>query len=186
MGQYYKIAYEQNDKFYVNNRKIAGYGYVGAKLCEHAYDDNEIVKAVAQTIFKTKTKLMWVGDYVEDEEIGEITRYMYEYGDIYETEDNDIIFPSATFDYHGKYLVNHDTKQYISYDDMFNSEEYSDIYTFSPLVMLTVLGNGQSGSDYYGTHEDLIGKWAWNTISIEEEIPDGFESLNIVFTEDNE
>jgi hypothetical protein len=72
-----------------------------------------------------------------------------------------------------KYIVNHTKKQYIS-------KENREIH---PLPLLTAEGNGMGGGDYRGSNEMEVGSWARDCISLEKEIPIGFEELTLVFEE---
>jgi hypothetical protein len=52
-----------------------------------------------------------------------------------------------------------------------------------PLSLLTAEGNGRGGGDYRGAHEDLVGSWARDVISVEREAPAGFTELECEFSE---
>ena len=75
MGQYYKVVFKTGDSTTatVNKRKYKGGDYVFAKLMEHGYLENNLCKAVAAMLAKGKTRLAWVGDYSEDDELRSIT-----------------------------------------------------------------------------------------------------------------
>lgn len=90
------------------------------------------------------------------------------------------------FSLKGKYLVNHDTKEYISLDRYYkdckytgkdySGNEFTDCV--SPLSILTAVGNGEGGGDYRGSSMYAVGRWAWNLISVEDEPPEGYEGDN--------
>ena len=42
----------------------------------------------------------------------------------------------------------------------------------NPLSLLTAVGNGKGCGDYFGLNSCDIGIWAWDIISIEDEIPE--------------
>jgi hypothetical protein len=52
------------------------------------------------------------------------------------------------------------------------------------LPLLTAEGNGRGGGDYRGENENLIGSWARDIISVEMEIPDGYDELVCEFSRD--
>ena len=64
-------------------------------------------------------------------------------------------------------------------DRLLGNEEWD----ISPLPLLTALGNGRGGGDYRGTNMDKIGIWVGDVLSVEFEIPDGFEELKVEFKE---
>ena len=41
---------------------------------------------------------------------------------------------------------------------------------FHPLSLLTAEGNGSGGGDYYGPNIDMVGTWARDIISMEDEV----------------
>ena len=73
-----------------------------------------------------------------------------------------------------RYLVNHDTQQYVDKD------KAGDIH---PLPLLTAEGD-REGGDYRGSNEELVGIWARNILSAENEVPPGFAELEVCFEED--
>jgi hypothetical protein len=75
-----------------------------------------------------------------------------------------------------KYLINHDTKQFV---DKSKTPKDNDGWQIHPLPLLTCEGNGRGGGDYRG-ESPLIGLWARNRISVatkKSDIPKGFEEL---------
>jgi hypothetical protein len=52
-----------------------------------------------------------------------------------------------------------------------------DGWQIHPLPLLTCEGNGRGGGDYGGNDQNLVGLWARNTISVSNDIPDGYEEL---------
>jgi hypothetical protein len=73
-----------------------------------------------------------------------------------------------------RYLVNHDMQQYVDKD------KAGDIH---PLPLLTAEGD-REGGDYRGSNEELVGIWARNILSAENEVPPGFAELEVCFEED--
>jgi hypothetical protein len=69
------------------------------------------------------------------------------------------------------YIVNHTKKVYVKK----NNEMYivaSEQLVFHPLALLTAEGNGRGGGDYNGPNKDMVGTWARDVISMENEAPD--------------
>jgi hypothetical protein len=59
------------------------------------------------------------------------------------------------------YIVNHTKKVYV--------KKTGDLH---PLPILTAEGNGRGGGDYHGPNIDMVGTWARDVISMENEAPD--------------
>lgn len=91
------------------------------------------------------------------------------------------------------YLVNHTKKQFINLHEYFynlkeyhaqqyKNEEMCGPY-FHPLPLLTAMGNGLGGGDYYYSeclNKDMIGYWFFDIISVENKdyhISDKFEDI---------
>lgn len=174
MGQYYKILTEnntetlvwsmQNTKF--NNTHDFNY-YIGLKLMEHSYYGNELTDAVSTYIYKNPTRLYWVGDYSYD-----INKEVHE--KVYSDDNNDFIHDIVPkFDYSSTWFVNHSQKVAIKL------LEPSEIQPFSiyPISLLTAVGNGLGGGDYRGNAQHLVGKWAGDIVSLEDELPIGYLEL---------
>jgi hypothetical protein len=72
-----------------------------------------------------------------------------------------------------RYLVNHDTLQYV------DKRRGSFIH---PLPLLTAEGNGRGGGDYYGRDKHMVGRWARHVLSVETDPPAGdFTELVVQF-----
>lgn len=187
MGQYYFVAFKRGDKAVVNERKFKNGEYVGAKLMEHSYISNWFMDAVARDIFKNgKTRIAWVGDYAEDDELREISNGDLNYDMVWGDHDNPHCFGTHRFGYKGKFLVNHTKRVYISYDKWINDYYKSkggDSLILNPLSILTAIGNGRGGGDYGGTNEDKVGSWAWDEISVEKKPPLGYKLEDFIFEE---
>ena len=193
MGQYYKVVFkrEQDAKPIVNDRKVNGQDYIMAKLMEHGYMLNPLCMSVAKMLEDGKCRLAWVGDYA-DEDVEKVTGGELKYEDVWGGDVNEThVFRSAkNFSYGGKYLVNHTKKEYISFDRYVNRhvalkgvEDEESKWMLSPFTILTAVGNGQGGGDYFGLEMKRVGSWAWDEISIERTVPEGFTLLDIVFEE---
>ena len=191
MGQYYKICFKNNGEIHTNNRKYGdGHEYEMAKLMEHSYIHNWLMDSVAKFIHKNPTNLLWCGDYTEENnEVENATGGDVSYDDIWGEEEkmkNRFIFPLCKrFGYKNRYFVNHTKKEYISFDKYFEKIGDEDLI-INPISLLTALGNGRGGGDYYGDYPntDKVGYWKWDLISIENKIPEGYTELDIYFKEE--
>jgi hypothetical protein len=176
MGQYYRPVLKVNDTIHIFNRDIDG-EYTMAKLTEHSWWPNPMVNAVVSRLYKTKGKLAWVGDYTEDEELPEDLVV----SDVWETKGEGLTSVDFTLD--NKFIVNWDRKEYISAND-YKEDSNSEGWVLHPLPLLTAIGNGRGGGDYKGRNFGYCGFWTWDTISIEDTIPQGFVEMKITFKED--
>lgn len=184
MGQYYRPLIEDE-----NGKKTAFDNYVGndymmAKLMEHSWWRNPFVNGVAQILYKNPMRLAWVGDYAEDADNYEncyadfgIVEATYGEGEKSRLQDNDFLLD-------GKYLVNHTQKTYLDCSAYFERNKDDEGWCTNPLSLLTAIGNGLGGGDYYGINEENIGEWAWEKISVEDEIPEGYTEVIFDFYEE--
>lgn len=180
MGQYYRIAIKENpfksavgENIIINDRKVNGFGYISAKLLEHGWLDCVICRVVAQKMYNNPIRLAWIGDYASKHDIECATEKELNYEMVW---GKDIDLPHTfdycdIFDFRGKYLVNHSQKMYISFDDWCQLN-YSQVdeSTLAPFVMLTAIG-GEGEDYYYGYNKFMIGEWAWDILSIEDDRP---------------
>jgi hypothetical protein len=55
-----------------------------------------------------------------------------------------------------------------------NNNKDKDGWILHPLALLTAVGNGKGGGDYYGPNESDLATWVWDEVSIEDTIPEGY------------
>ena len=177
MGQYYKVII-LGEKSSDNKEHIRFYIEIwyGNKLTEHSYLENPFMNAIEFLISPLgsfyKSRLVWAGDYA-DPEIG----YEQNLYSLVEDEHNKEYIPkSAKLCEEYKYIVNHTKKQYI------DKSKYKSIH---PLSLIIAEGNGRGGGDYHGSHEDKIGSWSRDVISIEKELLPEYVEFEYKFGEDN-
>jgi len=159
MGQYYLtvILAEKSDKEYVRTYLDPGMYNNGMKLVEHSYIGNNFMKVVENVIGPTgmfyKSRIVWAGDYADNEPDSEKNLYSM-------CEDKSpFVYSEPIVSY--TYIVNHTKKVYI--------KKSGGIH---PLPILTAEGNGRGGGDYTGPNMDIVGTWARDVISMENEAPD--------------
>jgi len=174
MGQYYQVIIlaEKNvtDKDYIRFF-IDIWG--GIKLTEHSYLENPFVNAVEFLLSPLgslyKSRIVWAGDYADAEENSE---NLYHLAHSKENSSKEYEPKPEKLSKEYKYIVNHTKKQYI------DKSKYLDIH---PLPLITAEGNGRGGGDYHGSHEDKIGSWARDVISIEKELLPEYTEFEYTF-----
>lgn len=181
MGQYYRVIIEEtnNNERTILNRDVNG-KYTMAKLIEHSWWENPFVNTVCSMLYKTPQKIAWVGDYADDFEL-----YDEVWGD---DEDNSVGVQEKQISLNGKYLCNHTSRQYVDCNEYFTVSQSDEgeygIWCLHPLPLLTCVGNGKGGGDYWSeVGADLVGVWCWDIISVEDEIPTGFTKIDCCFRE---
>jgi len=139
----------------------------GYKLMEHSYVGNNFVDAVEYLLSPMgmfyKSRVVWAGDYADKEE--GLTENLYELA-----EEGKVAPQGVRRDMRDYlYIVNHTKMQYTA--------KIFGRYIAHPLPLLTAEGNGRGGGDYNGTHDELVGTWARDVISVEIHVPEGYEEL---------
>lgn len=162
MGQYYVPLVKREEKYTAYSIQS------GLKLMEHAWVGNIDSDGIAALLYKSPAQVAWVGDYA-NETAEERAIYRHAYDGVTEED-----IPLCRIDIRNKVLVNHTKKEYVVIAD--DLEE-----SVHPLPLLTAIGNGRGGGDYRGSDEELVGSWAMDTISLEDDIPKGYRRLNADF-----
>lgn len=174
MGQYYHALTinESESKVWslqcthFNNTRDFDY-YVGLKLMEHSYYRNILTDAMSGYLYHNPTRLYWVGDYSSDIKPRICDKTWGKNASEYHFE----IQPK--FDYNNKWFVNHTKKQgfkLLEPHQMLTLEIY-------PISLLTAVGNGRGGGDYFGKNKEQVGIWAGNIVSIEDNLPDDYKAI---------
>lgn len=181
MGQYYKTLLK-NDYWRVITRDFRE-GWIGLKLMEHSFLNCVWVDTIAREIYKTPTVVAHVGDYATDSEL-----YTVAYNGKLDIINDDKCYVEndfVPFEYEGKYLVNHTLKVYLSFDKYIPESKagYEMTDTVCPFTLLTALGNGRGNGDYNtrAKNSAYIGTWACHTISIEDDLPEGYTEVVLSF-----
>lgn len=163
MGQYYKFVSLDKQKS-ISPLKFDN----GSKLMEHSWLNNDYVGAAMQLISKGQPfygdKIVWAGDYADNEIKNgkEISSNLYSLCSNYKIEKIDKNKIKKL-----RYLVNLDTKEYVSickspissiWIDPITKKKHS--YCIHPLPLLTCEGNGRGCGDFCGEDPNkLVGKW---------------------------
>ena len=199
MGQYYTPVLEK-DGLLTRINPSSLHHWPMVKLMEHSWMPNEYLAVVANRIYKNPLKLVWLGDYGDEDvkrlfpdsplaKLGGTAEHLVsdDITDLYESdidEDGDI-----TFDYTDKWLVNHNSKTAINFNDyveLSKSHTIDKEWIINPISLLTAIGNGKGGGDYSGINQNLVGEWAYCTVSIEDELPEGYTIDNTTYFSEDE
>lgn len=195
MGQYYRIAVGDltyvriNTMRYVNSENAEEDASVYNKMMEHAYIGNPLTDAATNFLYNSGSetgkwhKVMWCGDYAHDSEIRSLTEGSVGYGDIWRGEPfEEFIFPKCgKFDFSGKYFVNHLRKLYVPFDRAMEENSAGGRWRINPVPILTSLGNGRGGGDYFGSNMELVGSWCWEPVEVTDCVPKGYSELEATF-----
>ena len=154
----------------------------------------------------------WLGDYSKDSnsvgyKLGEVflrnkKEFLSHYRKVWTKKGNKEVLP---FDRErpescinpGGYLVNHSKHCFLDLENYFEknswNEEWTDVegvihkdpWCMDPLPLLTTVGNGQSGGDYWKENPcyEAIGTWAYDRIEYTKEKPEGIFETEYTFSE---
>jgi hypothetical protein len=198
MGQYYKPVvlnesgkpagwvYSHDIKHYFKREGETKGVYLGngLKLMEHSWIGNKFVETIEFLLTKGNLwymkPIVWAGDYADGEDGNEDGK-----GNLWDLCDDKM---KTTKKVHNlrkefKYIVNHTKKLYVDKAKV-PGGEYKD-WKIHPLPLLTAEGNNRGGGgDFRGDdHNNIIGSWARNIISVESVIPEGYTELVFNLTE---
>ena len=181
MGQYYNIlTYDcKSKKYKIFDRSLKDTEeqeeseYMMAKLMEHSWLRNDTIQSLSNLIFENPTKIVWVGDYADESKQEDITnpnlsieKVKQLYRITYMDKRKEYSLLKQDFEIEKMLLVNWDKKQYIKMSE-YIKQNTVDGWCIHPLSLLTALGNGFGGGDYYGINKNDVGFWAFDKISFE-------------------
>jgi len=98
-------------------------------------------------------------------------------------------------DIRGSYVVNHTKSLYLDGREYYESSKFdwstpedfeADYWCAHPLSLLTAIGNGLGGGDFYGKGRRHIGEWAGDLISVSKTIPQDYKKFSVIFDEREE
>lgn len=197
MGQYYcatTIDKEGNLNVYSLQptifRETGNFDYYnGIKLLEHSYVANSFTDFFSKLIYKNPLSIGWMGDYANSDFAKDMVmkrnpdfriapeQYLDFYKAVWGDDAEHVDFKLCKhFNYRNRYLVNHTKKCYFS---MTSFTDKKDEWIIYPVSLLTCIGCFQGGGDYRSTDPDaeLVGIWALDVISIEDEAPENYECI---------
>ena len=192
MGQYYKPIlgdqYGLNCKVF--DRSVDG-EYMLAKLLEHSWWLNSFVNAFSELLHNEPGRVCWVGDYADEPDDFDFQNcsafYVPCYKEVWGETISTNTISASNFTLDGKFLLNHDTKQYIDLNEYKKLSEDKHGWVIHPLPLLTAVGNDRGGGDFHegNTGYENVGIWAWQLLSFADEPPKDFFKISIVFKEDS-
>ena len=190
MGQYYRPIL--GDKSGLNckvfDRSVDG-EYTLAKLMEHSWWLNPFCNSFAEKIFRRKGRVIWCGDYADDN--GDFDFNLN--SAVYVPCEKEVwgetvkLFKSKSTDFSldNKFLLNHDTADYIDLNEYREKSRDKDGWVIHPLPLLTAVGNDRGSGDFHEGNigYEKVGKWAWHLISISDKVPKNYKKMDLVFKE---
>lgn len=189
MGQYYKavlLNLENKPNAHVSSHDLGS----GSKLMEHSWRGNYFVRFVEKILIHNPIKLVWSGDYADEEPTEK--ENLYTLSDNSPKMSEEVPKGRSRWDYkfkciaplRYKYMVNMDKKEFVNKDIMPKDNHGWRVH---PLPLLTCEGNGRGGGDYrYDNGKEYIGSWARNRIMVvsrKSEIPKDFREIKPNFQE---
>lgn len=180
MGQYYDAVLQDKDGEQFSTSRIGN-----LKLMEHAWFGDNLMNKVEYKLYHNPMRVLWLGDYADDDVIKSVTAGKPQVKPV--DESHEIFAINNTFSVAGKFLVNHDKKQYINIDRYYEKNAYpvwrEQLDCIHPLPILTNISNGEGGGDYFGVNMELAGSWAWDVIEITDNAPNGYAEALFTFNE---
>ena len=194
MGQYYKCIFLNENQKPITSVVSYDFGS-GAKLMEHSWAKNPFVRFVERQLMITPQRVVWSGDYADNEDPSTITPFEIkaladeksEYSNskvikekglnLYTLSD---VVGKLTHDENNKNNFEHEyksvapltAKYLVNHDrkefvDKSKTPKDNDGWQMHPLPLLTCEGNLRGGGDYRSEKgQDLIGIWARNIIGV--------------------
>ena len=189
MGQYFMpiLGDSHGLNCKVFDRSVEG-EYMLAKLMEHSWWQNSFCNSFAQRLYKTKGRVCWVGDYSNDDDFNfknNSAFYTPLYGEVWGDGVKTLTSTVTDFTLDHKFLLNHDTKEFVDLDDYKEKSVDNDGWTIHPLPLLTAVGNDRGSGDFHEGNigYEFVGLWAWNLISISDTPPKSYKKIDLVFKE---
>ena len=190
MGPYYRAILGDSYGFncMVFDRSVDG-KYTLAKLMEHSWWKNSFVNAFSAQIYKCKSRVCWVGDYADEPDDFKFANnsafYVPNYNEVWGDNVNLLTSHHTNFTLDGKFLLNHDRKEYLDLDEYKKLSKDREGWTIHSLPLLTAVGNDRGGGDFHegNVGYEFVGIWAWQLISIADIVPKNFKPVTIIFKE---
>ena len=191
MGQYFMPilgnAFGTDCKVF--NRSVDG-EYTFAKLLEHSWWLSPFVNSISARLYKEVGRVAWVGDYADEPDDFCFKNcsafYVPSYREVWGDGVLTLGLTSTDFTLDGKFLLNYDTRQFVSLDEYKAASVDKDGWVIHPLPLLTAVGNDRGSGDFHegNTGYEFVGIWAWHLLSIvDTRPPKHFKKLNLVFKE---
>ena len=156
---------------------------------EHSWWNNPFVNSFAAQLYNRKCRVLWVGDYATDSNdfkfVNCSAKSTPNYRDVWNENVRAIGLRSTKFTLDNKFLLNHDTKQFVDLNEYKAASLDEDGWAIHPLPLLTAVGNDRGMGDFHegGVGYEYVGTWAWHLISIADKAPKRFEEFKLTFKE---
>lgn len=138
----------------------------GVKLMEHSWIKNEFVQAFESLILRKPEYVVWAGDYADN--VKGCKTNLYD-----RCKDNTKVIPTERPTLvQTRFIINHDKKEFVDKTKV----PSKDGWRVHPLPLLTCDGNGRGGGDFRG-ESSLVGRWAYDKISVDSKKPIGYTEL---------
>lgn len=208
MGQYYmpvEILYLDNGTHFVINSfscQVKGLGYNGVKLMEHSWWDNEFLVNFCARLYERsrennkETHILWLGDYTELDGLSSLEGLSACFAGVARRswlkqaiqdpnrKDIDIGNTNPDFSLINKFLVNTTKQEFVNCTTYYNCNHDVDDWCIHSLPLLTAVGNGEGGGDYFGVNDELVGRWAGDALYIDDNEPvEPFKEIFPIFRE---
>lgn len=208
MGQYYtpvEILYLNDGTHFIIysfSCQVKGLGHNGVKLMEHSWWDNEFLTNFCARLYERsrennkETHILWLGDCAELDGLSSleglsacfarVTRRSWLKQALQDPNRKEIDIGNTNPDFSliNKFLVNTTKQEFINCTTYYNCNHDVDDWCIHPLPLLTAVGNGEGGGDYFGVNDELVGRWAGDALYIDDEEPvEPFKEIFPIFRE---
>ena len=189
MGQYFMpiLGDTHGLNCKVFDRSVDG-EYTFAKLMEHSWWQNPFCNSFAERLYKNPSRVCWVGDYSNDDDFQFANCsafYVPMYGEVWGDSVKTCGSLNSGFTLDHKFLLNHDTKQFVDLDDYKQKSVDKHGWIIHPLPLLTAVGNDKGLGDFHKGNigYENVGCWAWHLLSIDTSPPKSYTKFDLVFIE---
>lgn len=208
MGQYYtpvEILYLNDGTHFIVysfSCQVKGLGHNSVKLMEHSWWNNEFLTNFCARLYERsrennkKTHILWLGDYAELDGLSSLEGLSACFARVVQRswlkqalqdpnrKEIDIGNTNPDFSLINKFLVNTTKQEFINCTTYYNCNHDVDDWCIHPLPLLTAVGNGEGGGDYFGVNNELLGRWAGDALYINDEEPvEPFKEIFPIFRE---
>lgn len=208
MGQYYtpvEILYLNDGTHFIIysfSCQVKGLGHNSVKLMEHSWWNNEFLTNFCARLYERsrennkETHILWLGDYAELDGLSSLEGLSACFARVVQRswlkqalqdpnrKEIDIGNTNPDFSLINKFLVNTTKQEFINCTTYYNCNHDVDDWYIHPLPLLTAVGNGEGGGDYFGVNNELVGRWAGDALYIDDEEPvEPFKEIFPIFRE---
>lgn len=157
--------------------------FSGLKLMEHSWLGNDFVNGVLESIWDNPSKVAWVGDYADQPSDFDDRYTERVYASVWGDGVTELPFGSVPTEHATGFLANLDRGVFVDIEryakeSAFSPSWDSGVWVTHPLPLLTCIGNGRGGGDYWGTCMDMVGSWAMDELVFTEDEPEGLAEVD--------